>query len=73
MMEIYNNVISRYLKMGAEQFLKDFCRDYHKKIISSLTILDAEKRKSGKSQMKVNFALIERDRYDTLYHGIKLN
>ena len=30
-MEIYSDVITRYLKMGAGQFLQDFRRDYHLK------------------------------------------
>jgi hypothetical protein len=30
-MEIYCDVITRYLKMGAGQFLRDFRRDYHLK------------------------------------------
>ena len=62
-MEIFNDVITRYMKMGAGQFLKDFRRDYHvKKSLALRKSLFIRKEKARKRQMKVHLPLIEQDR-----------
>jgi hypothetical protein len=62
-MEIYNDVITRYLKMGAGQFLQDFRRDYHlKKSLALRKSLMLRKEKARKNKMKVHMAQIEQDR-----------
>lgn len=62
-MEIYCEVITRYLKMGAGQFLRDFRRDYHlKKSLAHRKSLMAKKVKERKGRMKVHLAQIEQDR-----------
>ena len=54
-MEIYKDVISRYLKMGAGQFLRDFRRDYHiKKSLAHRKLLTSRLEKARKCQMKVH-------------------
>ena len=62
-MEIYSDVITRYLKMGAGQFLRDFRRDYHlKKSLAHRKSLISKKEKARKGRMKVHLAQIEQDR-----------
>ena len=62
-MEIYSDVITRYLKMGAGQFLRDFRRDYHlKKSLAHRKFLMSKKEKARKGRMKVHLAQIEQDR-----------
>ena len=62
-MEIYCDAITRYLKMGAGQFLRDFRRDYHlKKSLAHRKTLMPKKEKARKSRMKLHLAQIEQDR-----------
>ena len=64
-MEIYSDVITRYFKMGAGQFLRDFRRDYHlKKSLAHRKSLVAKKEKVRKRRMKVHLPQIEQDRSD---------
>ena len=57
-MEIYNDVITRYLKIGAGQFLQDFFRDYYPK--KSLALRKSLMLRRAKNQMKVHLAQIDR-------------
>ena len=62
-MEIYNNVITRFLKMGARQFLQDCHRDYHlKKSLALRKSLMLRREKARKNQMKVHLVQIEQYR-----------
>ena len=48
-MDIYKDVVTRYLKMGAGQFLRDFRRDYHiKKSLAHRKSLMLKKEKAKK-------------------------
>lgn len=61
--EIYNHVITRYLKMGAGQCLEDFRRNYHiKKSLAFRKSLMIRKEKARKNQMKMHLAQIQQDR-----------
>ena len=62
-MEIFEEVVTRYLMMGAGQFLRDFRRDYHikKSLAHRKTVLIRKEKDKGR-RMKVYLSQIEQDR-----------
>ncbi|CAB3986730.1 ATP-dependent DNA helicase PIF1 [Paramuricea clavata] len=61
--EMYNEVIERYFKMGAGQSLRDFRRDFHvKKSLAHRKEVMEKKKKAEENQMKVHLPEIEQDR-----------
>ena len=62
-MEIFEEVATRYLKMGAGQILRDFRRDYHirKSLAHRKTVL-IRKEKDKRRRIKVHLSQIEQDR-----------
>lgn len=63
MKQIYKDVIERYTKMGANQFLRDFRRDFQiKKSTAHRKAVMERKEKARHKQMKVNLSEIKRDR-----------
>ena len=60
---MYKDIVTRYFKMGAGQFLRDFRRDYHiQKSLAHRKSLMVRKEKLRKRQMKVHLAAIGQDR-----------
>ena len=61
--EIYMDIIERYMKMGAGQFLRDFRRDYNiKKTIAHRKAVFQRKKKADEKKMKVHLQQIWNDR-----------
>ena len=61
-LEIYCEVVTRYVRMGAGQFLRDFRKDYNlKKTLAHRKSVLQKKEKASKRNMKVHFAQIEQD------------
>ena len=61
--ELYLEIIERYMKMGAGQFLRDFRRDYHlKKSLAHRKAVLQRKEKANEKKMKVKVSEIEQDR-----------
>lgn len=55
--------MTRFIKMGAGQFLRDFRRDYHlQKSLAHRKSVLVRKEKLRKKQMKVHLAVISHDR-----------
>ena len=60
--ELYLEIIKRYMKMGAGQFLCDFRRDYHlKKSLAHRKAVLQRKEKANEKKMKVEVSEIEQD------------
>ena len=56
-------IVERYMKMGAGQFLRDFRRDYHlKKSLAHRKAVLQRKEKVNERRMKVHFKQMEQDR-----------
>ena len=54
--EIFEEVIVRFLKLGARQFLRDFRRDYHvKKSLAHRKAITKRKERPNEKPMKVHF------------------
>ena len=61
--EIFKEVITRYFRMGAGQFLRDFRRDYHlKKSLAHRKSLMVRKEKARRREMKVKLVHISHDK-----------
>ena len=51
---MYDEIVGRYMKMGAGQFLRDFRRDYHiKKSLAHRKAVRQRKDKADEKRMKV--------------------
>lgn len=60
--ELYSEVGTRYIKMGAGQFLRDFRKDYHlEKTLAHRKSIMQKKERASKRKMKVHFAQIDHD------------
>lgn len=63
MREIYVDIVTRYMKMGAGQFFRDFRRDYHvQKSLAHRKAVLLRKEKAKERKMKVTLKQIEQDR-----------
>ncbi|CAB3981947.1 ATP-dependent DNA helicase PIF1 [Paramuricea clavata] len=61
--ELFMEIVERYMKMGAGQFLRDFRRDYHlKKSLAHRKAVLQRKEKANERRMKVHFKQMEQDR-----------
>ena len=61
--EIFKEVITRYFRMGAGQFLRDFRRDYHLKMsLAHRKSLMVRKEKARRREMKVKLVHISHDK-----------
>ena len=73
---MYKDIVTRYFKMGAGQFLRDFRRDYHiQKSLAHRKSLMVRKEKSRKRQMKVHLAAIgqDRSRKESVAHEVAMS
>ena len=60
--EMYQEVVERYFKMGAGQFLRDFRWDFQiKKSLAHRKEVMEKKKKAEKNKMKVHLPEIEQD------------
>mgnify|MGYP002804182759 CR=1 FL=1 len=61
--EIYVDIVTRYMKMGAGQFLRDYRRDYHiQKSLAHRKAVLQRKAKAKEKKMKVHLKQIEQDK-----------
>ncbi len=61
--ELFKEIVERYMKMGAGQFLRDFRRDYHlRKSLAHRKAVLQRKEKANERRMKVPLKEIEQDR-----------
>ena len=61
--EIYDEVITRHMKMGAGQLLRDFRKDYHvRKSLAHRKAVTQRKKTANEKKRKVHLRQIERDR-----------
>ena len=61
--EIYEEIVVRYMRMGAGQFLRDFRRAYHiKKSLAHRKAVLQRKEKTNERRMKVHLHQVEHDR-----------
>ena len=62
-LELYRDVILRYLRMGVGQFLRDFRKDYQlKKSLAHRKAVLQKKEKADTKKMKVHIPQIEQDK-----------
>ena len=60
---MYQEVVERYFRMGAGQFLRDFRRDFQiKKSLAHRKEVLEKKKKAEENKMKVHLPEIEQDR-----------
>ena len=60
--ELFKEIVERYMKMGAGQFLRDFRRDYHlRKSLAHRKAVLQRKEKANERRMKVPLKEIEQD------------
>ena len=61
--QIFQEVVVRYMKMGCGQFLRDFRRDFRlKKTLAHRKAVLARKQKAAEKRLKVELPSIENDR-----------
>ena len=61
-LELHREIVIRYLRMGAGQFLRDFRKDYHlQKTLAHRKSVMQKREKAEKKKLKVHIPQIEKD------------